>query len=257
LKTRRVMAINTGKTIFLRRVLAGISAAVSTVPIAFHSIAANPPKNDTKTPPVCLREITQCIFYPKATKPHIYDSPTSNNEFRNSWPMTEYSRRPLHYFNDWVVAPGDFQSAGQRVRIFHLWSPSIAWIERADIVRFSELRPVNHCWPIKHLDIENGDAPGGTIQFRPNGLGMLENPSGGLSKIRVAAWFAEGVYSVRPVVQVSNPVRREDAEYAWGNIDFKNQIASHRANWIANSETGRFEGFAGTESRCKNGPIVK
>jgi hypothetical protein len=243
------------KILSFRR-LVGIGTTVCIALIAFQSISAAPPGQETRAPPECLLEVTQCIFYPKVTKPHIYDSPISNNEFRNSWPMTEYSRRPLHYFNDWVVAPGDFPSTAQRVRIFHLWSPDVAWIERADIVRFSDLRAVNYCWPIKHMDIENGDAPGGAIKFRPNGLGVLENPSGGQRKIKVAAWFAEGVYSVRPVAQVNGPVRREDAEYAWGNIDFKNQVASHRANWIANSENGRFEGFAKTESRCKNGPVV-
>jgi hypothetical protein len=238
-------------------ILVALSVVGFSVLIAFHSIAADSLGYKTEAPQECLVEVTKCIFYPKVEKPHIYDGPTSSTEFSNSWPMTAYSRRPLHYLNDWVADPNDLQSRAQRVRIFHLWSRGVAWVERKDIVGFQELRRVTKCWLIKSMDIENGDAPGGSIYFRPEGLGVVENPSGGMKRLKVAAWFAEGVYSVRFITLPKNRSSREYLEIAWGNLDYKKRHALHRANWISNTRDRSFEGFAEKDAFCENGPIVK
>lgn len=211
----------------------------------------------TKAPMECFTKITSCIFYPKVENPHIYDGLESTAEFSDSRPMTRYLDRPSHYLNDWLADPRDLLVNAKRVKIYHLWSPGVAWIERKDIVTFSELKKVEACWPVKQMVIENGDAPEGFIKFKPDGSGVATNESMGTKAHKVHAWYADGVYSVRITEPKTKHPYRESYEEAWGNIDCKNGLAIHRANWIYSPPDKKFEAFNEKDSSCQFGPVVR
>jgi hypothetical protein len=185
-------------------------------------------------PASCLvkggRPALRCVFYPKVAEPELFTDPSGDNVYVD--PDWDGGHPWRGYLNKFVADPGDLDAGAARIRIYHLRKPLRLWVSRKDIVRYSDLKRVKRCWPIRRLTIENGDAPEGTITLGHDGVGSGDVHSNLIG--RVQAWYFEGVWSVRVVGRA--PKHKEDGEVGWGNLDLANRKVIGRAPWSGGEE---------------------
>src|SRR5712691_2496770 len=195
-------------------------------------------------PKECRRPSTECVVYPTDRNAQFYKSPSTKD------PVAKYlGKYRAVNINDYLADPGDLKSA-QWVRLYHIdignsvkhfsdFNP-IVWVERQNLLRYSDLRPVARCWRIKHMSIQAGDAPGGTVEFKRDGTGVVTD-AGRTEKVR--AWYKNDVFSIRYVA--SGEKRLSGKEFAWGyvySIEFEPQVG-----WIA---PGRIEDLFEYDPAC-------
>jgi hypothetical protein len=166
--------------------------------ISMAAVALAATDRRTVVPKACLGANEQlrveCSFYPKVAKPRVFAGPDGTERYvdprfggRQDWSFP---------FGNFAADPSDLHSGSGRVRLYDRWSSLVVWVERDDIVPFSALRKVKGGWPMRRLEIINGDSEAGVIEFKPDGSGVVSNQG---TRKRVQAWHVQGVYSVREV----------------------------------------------------------
>jgi len=188
-------------------------------------------------PRECREENTTCIIYPKTWDPQFYKGPST----REPLPMGKYPRG-FFDINSYRADPTDLSGA-QWVRLYFI-EGEIAWIERQNLLRFSDLKPAKRCWPIKRMHIEAGDSPPGSIVFKPDGTGLVDG------KFKVRAWYADEVFSIRYVAPKRGDI--DGRQIAWGYLYPLTVV--HKSNWIAPTVD---EDYFKKTASCRGGPEVE
>jgi len=192
-------------------------------------------------PKECKEDSTSCIIYPRDWNPQFYKGPSTKEPL----PMGKYPRG-FFDINLYRGDPTDLRSA-QWVRLYFI-EGDIAWIERKKLLRFSDLRPVKRCWPIKHMHIEAGDAPGGLIVFKRDGTGVVSYQRKKPDEVK--AWYADDVFSIRYLKPKNEDIDGRQA--AWSYV--YSMAIVHKSNWISE---GTIEDFFEDTKSCSKGPEVE
>lgn len=213
----------------------------ASVALATAARAGAPP--EPNVPPRCaqtgLRHPDECEVYPRIARPMLYAAASGDAIYEDS---RLRSRFAAHVFDHLVADPDDLASGNLRVRLYGF--PVAVWIERRDIVRSSELRRVERCWPISRFGIENGDAPGYVIRVRQDGSGTFYSDG---NRMPVHAWYLDGVYAVR-----QEGLSGDWHDWAQGNLDLATRTVLDRG-------AGRMEHLEDAKRMgpsCASGPVV-
>jgi hypothetical protein len=213
-------------------------------------VGAGSRQNGSHPPSSCLVNgglpALRCAFYPRGADLMLYAGPSGDEVYAG--PGWNGAHPAPSDFNGFVADPEDLDAGVGRVRIYHsLWHLQ-AWVNRKDIVRYSDLKRVKRCWPIRRLTIENGDAPEGTITLGRDGVGGGDAHSNLTG--RVQAWYFEGAWSVRVIGR--GPKYKEDGEVGWGNLDLANGKVIGRAPWSGGEELD-----PSMPASCASGVVVE
>lgn len=213
------------------------------------TLGASSPPSKFRAPSSCLVRgdlpALRCSFYPKVAEPKLYFVPSGGQAYVE--PGWDNGHPWPGYLNDFVADPDDLDAGAAFVRIYHLNKPLRLWVDRKDIVRYSDLKKVKGCWPIHRLLIESGDAPQGTVTLGRDGIGRGDADSNLTG--RVQAWYLDGVWSVRVIGRTAR--FRGDAEAGWGNLDLASRKVIGRASWSGGEELD-----PNMPASCASGPIV-
>lgn len=176
--------------------------------------------SESKAPTKCFDKYHQarpeCAFHPRVAQPRIYAGPAGDQPYPVPG-LKPSERLPAGFFNDYVADPDDLATGKERVRLYGAWRPSVLWIARTEIVRWTELKRVTGCWPIRRLQVPEGDAEEGWITLERHGSGVLSKP--GMPAQPVHAWYVDGVYSIRVEGRNRLSANSVTVEWGWGSID--------------------------------------
>lgn len=193
------------------------------------------------------RQSTKCIVYPTDWNTPFYKGPSTKA------PIGKY---PHFDINSYRADPGDLKGA-RWVRLHHIdignrtedLGDRVVWVERINLLRYSELRPVTRCWRIKRMYIQAGDAPGGIINFKRDGTGIITYDQGGRPE-KVRAWYKSDVFSIRYVASGGNGPSGK--EFSWGYV--YSMAIVHQVGWIA---PGEIEDFFEDDPACESGTVTE